>query len=458
MMAKNFNSYIRKNQNKLLAIILIIGVAFVSGVYFLNKKTKDAKKKQEEPQYVDDSMIDPDLTGSIQNTFNNKADSQILTDSQTAARESKQAVKEMTSVLNEIKKNLENKDKEVEELKARLAEIEKNKQGIPQSNNGGVNTLNSTNIEPTSNDSSTIERIGGGQYGMTDRQVSYVAPKPIKGLLETQTFAYAKKEAKKKERFYIPSGAFSNAIVLEGADANAAVTAKETDTSPMQFKLTGLMHLPQNKKFNKFDGCFVTAATYGDISSERAIVRLQRLSCVLNDKHIDMAVKGHVSFYGKNGIKGIPVMRNGQVLGLAFTSGALGGLGGAMSQIGTTTVGIGSEHTISAGEVAQQAAGKGVQSAANKLADYYISLAEQYHPIIPIGAANRVEVVFQEGFWAEFLEDQEIQEEEIQPESTAQTSNEYQNNSDLPPELVNQLGQIENGNLNEFVTPNSRRN
>ncbi|WP_272664085.1 MULTISPECIES: TrbI/VirB10 family protein [unclassified Providencia] len=457
-MAGNFNSYIRKNQNKLFVIILIFAIAFVSGVYFLNKKTKEAKQKQEEPQFVDDSIIDPDLTGSVQNTFNNKADSQILTDSQTVARESRAAVKEMTSALKDVKNELAKKDKELNELKQRLIDMENKKPETPQSNNMTTHVQNENNIETVSNDTSTIERIGGGQYGITQRDVSYSAPKPIKGLLETQNFTYAKKEAKKKERFYIPSGAFSNAIVLEGADANAAVTAKETDTSPMQFKLTGLMHLPQNKKFSKFEGCFVTAATYGDISSERAIVRLQRLSCVLNDKHIDMAVKGHVSFYGKNGIKGIPVMRNGQVLGLAFTSGTLGGLGSAVSQIGTTTVGIGSEHTISAGEVAQQAAGKGVQSAANKLADYYISLAEQYHPIIPIGAANRVEVVFQEGFWAEFLEDQEIEEEEVQSESTAQVPSEYQNNSDLPPELVNQLGQIQSGNLSEFVAPSKGKN
>nr|UNJ80382.1 IncF plasmid conjugative transfer pilus assembly protein TraB [Morganella morganii] len=86
----------------------------------------------------------------------------------------------------------------------------------------------------------------------------------------------------------------------------------------MQFKLTGQLHLPSNQRSGKLENCFVTAATYGDISSERAIVRLQRLSCVINGKHIDTAVKGHVSFYGKNGIKGIPVMRNGQILGLAL--------------------------------------------------------------------------------------------------------------------------------------------
>lgn len=448
----NINSFIKSNQRKLLTIILIVITGTISVIYFVNKKASEKNDTLSEPQFIEDSVVDPDLTGSVQNTFNAQVDSQILTDSQTRAQSAQHAVEELTKKYQKIESSLDKKDKEINELKQKLSELEKSPKTV---------NVNSTPVESNSqnNDVSTIERIGGGQYGVTNQQVSYSAPKPVVGLLETKTFTYSKKEPKKKERFYIPSGAFSNAIVLEGADANAAVTAKETDTSPMQFKLTGKLHLPQNKKLDKLEGCFVTAATYGDISSERAIVRLQRLSCVINDKHIDMAVKGHVSFYGKNGIKGIPVMRNGQVLGLAFTSGTLGGLGGAMSQIGSTTVGIGSEHTISAGEVAQQAAGKGVQSAANKLADYYISLAEQYHPIIPIGAANRVEVVFQEGFWAEMLEDLEP-ETEGDLEETVQNQNdvnEYQNNSDLPPELVNQLGQIENGNLNEFVAPNNKR-
>ncbi|HCT3251187.1 TPA: hypothetical protein OTS89_002993 [Proteus mirabilis] len=448
-MANNINSYIKNNQRKLFTIITIAIVIVVSAIYFINKKMEEGKDTSNEPQFVDDSIIEPNLTGTVENTFNTRVDSQVLTDSQTIARESQQAVKELTKEFQNIKTNLDKKEQEIGSLKEKIAQLEKEKTlQTPQAN---INTS-------LNNESSTIERIGEGQYGISDRKVTYSTPKPIQGLLETQKFTYEKKESKKRERYYIPSGAFSSAIILEGADANAAVTAKETDTTPMQFKLTGKLHLPQNQKIEQLEGCFVTAATYGDISSERAIVRLQRLSCVINEKHIDMPVKGHVSFYGKNGIKGIPVMRNGQILGLAFTSGTLGGLGNAVSQIGQTSVGIGAEHTLSAGEVAQQSAGKGVQSAANKLADYYIALAEQYHPIIPIGSANRVEIVFQEGFWAEFLEDQEIDEtvQSVQ-EQPSQLSNNYQDNSDLPPELVNQLGQIERRNLEEFVVPNNKR-
>ncbi|EKH5572052.1 conjugal transfer protein TraB, partial [Salmonella enterica] len=39
------------------------------------------------------------------------------------------------------------------------------------------------------------------------------------------------------------------------------------------------------------------------------------------------------------------------------------------------------------------------------LSDYYIKRAEQYHPVIPIGAGNEVTLVFQDGFQLETLEE-----------------------------------------------------
>ncbi|PTT50693.1 conjugal transfer protein TraB, partial [Aeromonas sp. HMWF014] len=36
---------------------------------------------------------------------------------------------------------------------------------------------------------------------------------------------------------------------------------------------------------------------------------------------------------------------------------------------------------------------------------YYIKRAEQYHPIIPIGAGNEVTLIFQDGFQLETIEE-----------------------------------------------------
>lgn len=65
----------------------------------------------------------------------------------------------------------------------------------------------------------------------------------------------------------------------------------------------------------------------GDVSSERAIVRTRNISCLKDGKTIDMPIKGHVSFRGKNGIKGEVVMRNGKILGWAWGAGFVDGIG-----------------------------------------------------------------------------------------------------------------------------------
>lgn len=42
---------------------------------------------------------------------------------------------------------------------------------------------------------------------------------------------------------YIPSGSFAEAIIIEGADANASVTGNN-NTNPIQFRLTGKGQMP----------------------------------------------------------------------------------------------------------------------------------------------------------------------------------------------------------------------
>jgi conjugal transfer pilus assembly protein TraB len=48
--------------------------------------------------------------------------------------------------------------------------------------------------------------------------------------------------------------------------------------------------------------------------------------------------------------------------------------------------------------VFKQGFGGGASKAADTLSQYWIKRAEQYHPVIDIGAGNLVTVVFQKGF------------------------------------------------------------
>ena len=463
MAGKNINQLVKNNQRYLWGLILGAVVVGGGAVYGVNKWIN--APKEETPQFEEeDKPIEPDLTGAIANTFDGKVSSQVITDAQAESKENREALKKVLNKLEEMDSRLTEMDKEREEFKKKIDDFKQGQNELfdqvndvkenPAIYNEPVNQSGQVADRKKMNPSVNVPASNYQQNGGVISLSEPYTPKKSGGF-ERKEYTKKGKGSSSTSRFYVPSGAFSNAIILEGADASAAVTASSTTMAPMQFKLTGELHLPDNHRNKKLQGCFVTAGTYGDISSERAIVRTERLSCVINGKHIDQPVKGHVAFYGKNGIKGIPVMRNGQMLGLAFVSGALGGLGNAVSQIGNTQVGLGAARTIEGSEVLRQSAGGGVSTAANKLADYYIQRAEQYHPVIPIGAANRVEVVFQEGFWAEFVEDIDLEqhpERAKQEEPTPQ----QQAFSGLPDELQKQLGEVKNQSLNDFVTPNQK--
>lgn len=436
----NLNSLVRSKQRRLFAIILAAAAVIIGGLYLANRGVSGhSVKKADKP---DSAAAEPDLTGGgVVNTFDGSGQGSLLVSAQNREKEAREQLASM--------------QKDFKSLKDQMSDVMNNNKSLQQN----VSDL----MEQLKNQQDKPKAAPGGQQGAgyTPPRAEYTfAPALVqKGQIDNQTFDYSQFEHKAKDTsFWVPTGTFSDAIVIEGADANASVRG-ENNLVPMQFKLKGKAHLPGNNKFDRFDNCFVTAAAYGDISSERAIVQLQRLSCIIDGKHIDQAVKGHVAFYGKNGIKGVPVMRNGKILGLAFTSGALGGLGQSASQVGQTVPGIGATSTLSGGDVARGAIGGGVGKAADRLADYYIERAEQYHPIIPIGAANRVEVVFIEGFRAKFIEDEEAaklaKEQQRLGGQQQDTQTREQGNSGLPPDLVGKLGDATRLNMNDFVTPTS---
>lgn len=207
-------------------------------------------------------------------------------------------------------------------------------------------------------------------------------------------------------------------MLIEGADANASVTGNES-TVPMQLRITGLVEMPNSKTYDA-TGCFVGLEAWGDVSSERAIVRTRNISCLKDGKTIDMPIKGHVSFRGKNGIKGEVVMRNGKILGWAWGAGFVDGIGQGMERASQPAVGLGATAAYGAGDVLKMGIGGGASKAAQTLSDYYIKRAEQYHPVIPIGAGNEVTVVFQDGFQLKTVEEMALE----QSQSTAEEGNE----------------------------------
>lgn len=209
------------------------------------------------------------------------------------------------------------------------------------------------------------------------------------------------KQFKKTWKNYIPSASYCRAVTLSGADAKAGVVST-SNTTPMMFKLEDCW-LPDNHHIFSLKNAHILASVYGDIGTERGVVRLESISFFdkKTDEAYDIPVDGTVSdISGRNGIKGIPTLRNKAVLLSAGLAGGLSGLGGAVSQLGTSQSigGGGVTNSNNPNRVGYSMAGGAVQKSADNISNYLVKLAEAYSPVIEIRPGSVVNVIFQHGF------------------------------------------------------------
>ncbi len=205
---------------------------------------------------------------------------------------------------------------------------------------------------------------------------------------------------KKDGHSYVPSGSFFRAALLGGLDAPTGGQA-QSNPHPVLMRVQDNAFLPNRYRF-KVKECFALGASYGDISAERAYIRLESLSCVRHDgQAIDVPVKGYVvGEDGKAGMRGRLVSKQGQVLANALVSGIGAGIGQAFQQSATTysTNPLGTVGTLDPAKQLQAGVGSGVGKALDRLSQYYITLAEKMFPIIEVDAGRTVDVVFTKGF------------------------------------------------------------
>lgn len=217
----------------------------------------------------------------------------------------------------------------------------------------------------------------------------------------SETFALASSDEKNSPHHdsYIPAGSYAKAVLLSGVDVSVGVSS-QTNPQPVLLRLVHQGSLP-NHFVGKMRDCRIIAAASGELSSERAQFRLEKLSCIEPDGQvIETDVDGYISGEdGKNGMRGRLVIRDAELLKRGFLGGLLSGLGKATSQsFNTTSVSpFGSVSTVKGGDIFKQAGAEGAGNAFELMAKYNIQRAEQYQPVIQISAGREVTVVFHSG-------------------------------------------------------------
>lgn len=215
-----------------------------------------------------------------------------------------------------------------------------------------------------------------------------------------------RKLADKKEEddfVYIPAGSIIEAVVLSGMDAP---TGKEAKSSPfpalMRFKKEAIL---PNRHTADIRECFLIASGYGDLSSSRAYLRGESVSCVREDggvieTRMDAWATGED---GKAGVRGRLVSKEGQVIAKALQAGFMEGVSKAFDVSVVPTVNTSSSsdsvqfQSVMSNEALQGGLMGGASNAAGRIAEYWIEMAEQIKPVIEVDAGRTVSFIVNRG-------------------------------------------------------------
>jgi conjugal transfer pilus assembly protein TraB len=134
----------------------------------------------------------------------------------------------------------------------------------------------------------------------------------------------------------------------------------------------------------------------GDLSSERAYLRGESFSCVREDGGVvDVPLNVYaVGEDGKAGLRGTLVSKQGQAIGKAMLAGIAQSTSQAFSRGG---VGAGNTGSVDLNNAAESGLYGGAGSALDRVAQFYIDLAEQIFPVIEISAGREVTLVLVKG-------------------------------------------------------------
>ena len=198
----------------------------------------------------------------------------------------------------------------------------------------------------------------------------------------------------------IPAGSYVKAKVISGAETTT------TDLFPVLLQLDYAYQGPNSRVIN-FKNCLMTAKAKANLSIERVLMQVDKLSCVReNGESIDLAVNGFVSGADSNfGSKGTYISHQDKVVLAALLDGlvkTIGGAGGALSQaqqsqtVATGNTGSAQVATNVAGDIPQFVLGSGISAGAGAFGyatQFFLQQAMQLLPTIGVGSGQDVWVI-----------------------------------------------------------------
>lgn len=366
------NSQVRIKQWVTLAILTTVVITFAIIMAIFSQ----GREKQEKPT--------PATTINLDNhSFNEE---HFVT---TYGAKMSELEKEVANLQAQIKREEERKNREAK-VKAREERFNDAFDSVEYESVGDITATsdNSNGFRPVSNKTQPID---GPRIVI--KKVSDISTVDSTDNHKKDDIAKNRTREKKADDLLI-TGSFARARLLNGVEAPTGGQANGNPV-PMLLEIKDPAFLP-NRYRSDIKRCMVTANATGDLSSERVLVRLDRMSCITNSRGaIDVRVTGYVTGEdGKTGLKARVVTRSGQAIANALLVGTLSGLGEAVSLAAQdSTTNFAGTVTNSVNNPWRAGLGDGMKDAMDRVADYYLKLADKIFPVLEVDAGRDVDIV-----------------------------------------------------------------
>lgn len=218
----------------------------------------------------------------------------------------------------------------------------------------------------------------------------------------------AEETAAEESEMYLPVGSILTGVFINGLDAPTGNAARR-DPFPATLRIQKEAILPNRFRADVRE-CFMMVSGYGDLSSERAYLRGEAISCVREDGGVIEATLDSyaVGEDGKAGVRGRLVSKEGQLIARSLMAGFMEGAAGALNVRQAPSIRIRRESDSDSDKVPvykqaldadsmQGAVASGAGSALSRIADYYIKMAESIFPVIEVDAGRQIDVFITRG-------------------------------------------------------------
>lgn len=207
----------------------------------------------------------------------------------------------------------------------------------------------------------------------------------------------------KNIKYYVPSGTYAKGYLLGGISVPTGVNI-QSDPMPILIRMTDIGITPGQQKVS-LKNCRVIGSCYGDLSSERAIIRLETISCANEGGDVyESKISGTI--FGPDGlanIKGEVVSMDSKNIKNAMLASFMMGV----SKISQNPI---ANLSIIPPVAADKSKSKfktrvidggleGASAVSEKLADYFIKRAESISPVVQVPGGVRVDVFFAKGVY-----------------------------------------------------------